>query len=66
VGTVQLSAEMLDLVHNGARPVPLRDRSRYYDRVAAELRKRPFLTNGNVLEAVRQAQREILRPPVEA
>jgi hypothetical protein len=64
---MQLSDEMLDLVHRGAGPVPLRDRARYYDRVAAELRKAPLLTNAAVVEAVRQAQREVLlRPPVEA
>jgi hypothetical protein len=64
--SMQLTQEMQDLVHRGAGPVSLRDRSRYYDRVAAELRKAPLLSNGTVMEAVRQAQREVLRPPVEA
>jgi hypothetical protein len=62
---MQLTQEMQDLVHNGAGPVPPRDRGRYFDLVSASLRKGP-LTNAAVLEAIRSAQREVLRHPVEA
>ena len=60
---MQLSDEMRELIHDGAGPIPPRDRQHYYDRVAAELRKGP-LTNAGAVEAV--LQRELLRPPIEA
>ena len=62
---MQLTAEMLELVRDGSRPVPLRDRSAYYERVAAELREAPVLSNGIVMESIRAAQSVLLRPPVE-
>jgi hypothetical protein len=61
-----LTGEMLDLVRNGAAPVPPRDRSRYYDLVSTSLDKGSLLTNAAVLKAIRTAQRELLRPPAEA
>ena len=63
---MQLTHEMQDLVYNGAAPVPPRDRPRYFDLVNAALAKCSLLTNAAVLEAIRSAQRELLRPPVEA
>jgi hypothetical protein len=48
----QLSEEMLNLIHNGAGPIRLHDRGRYYDLVAIELRKIPLLSNGNVVDAI--------------
>jgi hypothetical protein len=47
-------------------PVPLRDRRRYYDLVSASLAKCSLLTNAALMEAIRSAQRELLRPPAEA
>jgi hypothetical protein len=61
----QLTQEMQDLVHRGGRPVPARDRGRYFELVEASLGKGP-LTNAAVVEAIRSAQRELLRPPAEA
>jgi hypothetical protein len=46
--------------------IRLHDRSTYYERVAVELRKAPMLTNACVMDAIRTAQREMLRPPVGA
>jgi hypothetical protein len=63
---LQLTIEMLELVHGGARPVPLRDHRRYFDLVAAELRKVSPLSNAAVLDAIRGAQRELLRPSAAA
>jgi hypothetical protein len=63
---MQLTNEMLELVHSGAGPIPLHDRSSYYDLIAAELRKSSLPTNAAIVEAVKQVQRELLRPPVEA
>jgi len=62
----QLSDEMRDAIHNGAGPIRLHDRRTYYERVASELRKAPMLTNACVMDAIRTAQREMLRPPVGA
>jgi hypothetical protein len=59
---MKLTVEMQELVHNGAGPIRMRDRSDYYERVASELRKVSVLTNGIVLAAIQTAQREILRP----
>ena len=45
---------------------PPRDRRRYYDIVSASLAKDSLLTNAALVEAIRAAQRELLRPPAEA
>ena len=63
---MQLTAEMQNIIYNGATPVPPRDRRRYYDLVSASLRKCPLLTNAALMNAIRAAQRELLRPPAEA
>jgi len=63
---MQLTDEMRDLIYNGAGPVLPRDRPRYFELVSAALRKSPQLSNGTVVEAIRSAQRELLRPLVEA
>jgi hypothetical protein len=63
---MQLTIEMLERVHSGAAPVPPRDRRRYYDLVSALLRRCPLLTNAALMDAIRAAQRELLRPPAEA
>jgi hypothetical protein len=63
---VALTSEMLELVRKGAAPVPPRDRRRYYDLVSASLRRCPLLTNAALMDAIRAAQRELLRPPAEA
>ena len=62
---MQLTDEMRDLIYNGAGPVLPRDRPRYFELVSAALRKSPQ-SNGTVVEAIRSAQRELLRPLVEA
>jgi hypothetical protein len=54
------------LVRNCAAPVPPRDRRRYYDLVSASLGKCPLLTNAPLMDAIRAAQRELLRRPAEA
>jgi hypothetical protein len=59
---MQLSAEMLELVHDGSRPLRFRDHNDYYERVASELRKAPVLSPAAVLDAIRVAQGEVLRP----
>jgi hypothetical protein len=59
---MRLTDEMTELVHDGSRPVPLRDRNRYFELVRATLSKLPLLTNACVMDAVRQARREVLRP----
>jgi hypothetical protein len=61
-----LTGEMLELIRNGAAPVLPRDRRRYYDLVSAPLRRCPLLTNAALMDAIRAAQRELLRPPAEA
>jgi hypothetical protein len=48
-----------------SRPVAPRDRGRYFDLVSASLNKQQLLSNAAVLEAIRSAQRTLLRPPVE-
>jgi hypothetical protein len=63
---MQLTDEMRDLIYNGAGPVLPRDRPRYYDLVSTSLRRSPLLSNAAVTEAIRSAQRELLRPPVKA
>jgi hypothetical protein len=63
---MQLTSEMQRLVYNGAAPISARDRPRYYDLVSASLAKCSLLTNAALMEAIRSAQREVLRPPVEA
>jgi hypothetical protein len=62
----QLTDEMLERVHSGAAPIPPRDRRRYYDLISASLRRRSVLTNAALMDAIRAAQRELLRPPAEA
>jgi hypothetical protein len=63
---VALTGEMQDLVRNGAAPVAPRDRRRYYDLISASLAKCSLLTNAALMDAIRAAQRELLRPPAEA
>jgi hypothetical protein len=63
---VALTSEMLELVRGGAAPVAPRDRPRYYNLVSASLRKCSLLTNAALMDAIRAAQRELLRPPAEA
>jgi hypothetical protein len=63
---VALTSEMLELVRNGAAPVPPRDRRRYYDLISASLAKCALLTNAALMDAIRAAQRELLRSPAEA
>ena len=63
---MQLTGEMLEIIRNGAAPVPPRDRRRYYDLISASLSKRPLLTNAALIDAIQAAQRELLRPPAEA
>ena len=50
---MQLTNEMLELVHSGAGPIPLHDRSSYYDLIAAELRKTSLPTNAAIVAARR-------------
>jgi hypothetical protein len=54
------------LTHTGAAPVPPRDRRRYYNLVSVSLGKCSLLTNAALMDAIRAAQRELLRPPAEA
>ena len=61
-----LTGEMLERVRSGAAPVPPRDRRRYYDLVSASLAKDSLLTNAALMDAIRAAQRELLRPPAKA
>ena len=63
---VALTSEMQDLVRNGAAPVAPRDRRRYYDLISASLAKCSLLTNAALMDAIRAAQRELLRRPAEA
>jgi hypothetical protein len=63
---VALTSEMLELVRNGAAPVPPRDRRRYYNLVSASLAKCGLLTNAALMDAIRAAQRELFRRPAEA
>jgi hypothetical protein len=63
---VALTGEMLERVRSGAAPVPPRDRRRYYDLVSASLAKCSLLTNAALMDAIRAAQRELLRRPAEA
>jgi hypothetical protein len=66
VKPTDLSDEMLEAVHSGAVPVPMRDRTRYYGVISAWLDACPLLTNAGLMDAIRSAQREVLRPPIEA
>jgi hypothetical protein len=59
---MQLSAEMLELVHDGAGPIRMRDRNAYFALVVASLHKAPVLSPAAVLDAIRVAQGEVLRP----
>jgi hypothetical protein len=59
-----LPDEMLDQVHASAAPLPPVDRPRYYALIARWLDQCPLLTNAALMEAIRSAQRELLRPPV--
>jgi hypothetical protein len=61
-----LTSEMQNLVHGGAAPIPPRDRRRYYDLVSASLTKNSLLTHATLMDAIRAAQRELLRSPAEA
>jgi hypothetical protein len=61
-----LTGEMLERVRSGAAPVPPRDRRRYFDLISASLAKCPLLTNAALMDAIRAAQRELLRPPAKA
>jgi hypothetical protein len=63
---MQLTSEMLERVHSGAAPIAPRDRRRYCDLVSASLRRRPLLTNAALMEAIRAAQRELLRPSADS
>jgi hypothetical protein len=63
---MQLTPEMENLVREGAAPIPPRDRRRYYDLVSASLDKCSLLTNAALMDAIRAAQRELLRRPAEA
>jgi hypothetical protein len=47
---MQLTAEMQNLIRDGAAPVAPRDRRRYYDLVSASLRKCSLLTNAALME----------------
>jgi hypothetical protein len=53
-----------------AAPVLLQSRRaiarRYYDLISASLAKCSLLTNAALMDAIRAAQRELLRPPAEA
>jgi hypothetical protein len=62
----QLEDSMLDQVHMGAEPVPYGDRQKYYGLIARWLDHCPLVTNAALMEAIRSAQRQLLRPPVEA
>jgi hypothetical protein len=61
-----LDDQMLEAVHSGASPIPMRDRPRYYNVISAWLDACPLLTNAGLRDAIRSAQRELLRPTVEA
>jgi hypothetical protein len=61
-----LDDQMLDAVHAGAAPIPMRDRPRYYNVISAWLDACPLLTNAGLRDAIRSAQRELLRRPIEA
>jgi hypothetical protein len=61
-----LAGEMLERVRSGAAPIPSRDRRRYFDLINASLAKCPLLTNAALMDAIRAAQRALLRSPAEA
>jgi hypothetical protein len=61
-----LDDQMLEAVHSGASPIPMRDRKHYYDSIARWLDSCVLLTNAGLMDAIRSAQRELLRPPIEA
>jgi hypothetical protein len=44
----------------------MRDREHYYDLIARWLDACPLPTNAALMGAIRSAQRELLRPPIEA
>ena len=58
---IDLSDEMLNAVHAGAEPVPRHDRKRYYNIIAAWLDECPLLTHHGLRDAIREAQRQLLR-----
>jgi hypothetical protein len=43
----------------------MREREQYYGLIARWLDACPLLTNAGLRDAIRSAQRELLRPPVE-
>jgi hypothetical protein len=61
----QVPDEYLVAIHDGATPVPMRDRESYYAAIARWLDACPLLTHHALAEAIRSAQRGVLRPPVE-
>jgi hypothetical protein len=61
-----LSDTLLDSVHSGASPIAPPDRVRYYTIISRWLDATVLVTPAGLQEAIRGAQRELLRPPVEA
>jgi hypothetical protein len=59
-----LGDELLEAVHNGATPIPCKDRTRYFDLIARWLDHCPTVTPRSLADAIRQAQSELLRRPV--
>jgi hypothetical protein len=58
-----LSDESLTAIHRGAEPVPWPDRRTYYNRISSWLDSCALLTPVALREAIRSAQRELLRSP---
>jgi hypothetical protein len=61
-----VSDEFLEAIHAGAGPIPVQDRSQYYNIVARWLDECPLLTHGGLRDAILMAQRQLLRPPARA
>jgi hypothetical protein len=61
-----LSDELLDMIHRAAGPIPTPDRKEFYNRIGSWLDSCVLVTPVTLREALRSAQSELLRAPVEA
>jgi hypothetical protein len=61
---LRLSDTQLDQVFRAARPLHIRDRDRFLQLIADRLRDCPEPGDGQVFQVVREAQRQLHRPPL--
>jgi hypothetical protein len=59
---ISLTDDQLTVITNAAHPLPPQDRGPFLERVA-ELLRGVEIGDGSIGRAVREAQREFLRPP---